>query len=266
MRSLLLLLPLLLPLALAGPAQARRRLGSRERALTLLSRAPRRSAWKHVRWCDVRDRALELIKNPDALDQASLHLCGGACVLNGVARRDPLRFAKLVRDIFERGHVGRRRVSKRLLDAEPGGAKTFDWMLLSALRNAYGRPRFAGQSGFRVSAINLPSDVKRWAVEIAGARSLRSYRSYLRSGTRHIGRINRALGRGDEVYALMHMKGIRNTQGHDLHWVRLLSPIEPAGAAGVTFRIFDRGKALRARLSREELGANLLHTIVAEMN
>jgi hypothetical protein len=229
-----------------GWRRARRPSGQLGQALALLGKPVRGGAWRNLRWRQLRRQVAKQLKTPTRIDQGKLHLCMSAVALNLTAERDPLRYVELVREVYQRGSFNGRGVSRKLRKAKPtASTNPLDWMMLSASRNAYGRPGFAGKEGFGLSAINLPGEMNRQLSEVSGLGKLRSYWRVLRSGAKLIPKLNRHLvatpraSKGGpsraskgEVVLLMSMKGIRpGLRHHNLHWTHLLAPIERLPAA-----------------------------------
>lgn len=197
-----------------------------DRAVKLLRRPVASSAWRNIRWKDLRARVQQHVDDPNALNQGKLHLCLSAVALNLTAKVNPQRYVQLVREVYELGTFNGRPVSQQLLGSKPTSTDPLDWMMLSASRNAYGRPGFTGGAGFKLSAANLPAEMTRFLTEVSGYRKTRSFARVFSSGADLIPRINAQLSGGGDVVLLLSMKGLRKAQRHNLHWTRLVGPIE----------------------------------------
>lgn len=233
LRSSLLTCLLLTTLTTASRSEARpARARSLKGAFALLRQPVASSPWRNVRWADVRRRVQAQLKDPNTLDQGKLHLCMSAVALNLTAKVDPQRYVQLVREVYEHGTFNGRPVSRKLLNATPKSTQPLDWMMLSASRNAYGRPGFGGETGFRLSAINLPAGMTRQLEEVAGYAKTESLSRLFKSGADLIPRLNAQLQGGGDAVLLMSMKGLRPGLGHhNLHWTRLVGKIEQLPAA-----------------------------------
>jgi hypothetical protein len=236
------------------------------------------SAWQQIGWDEVRRLALERLAHPERIAQGKRTLlCGPAAALNTTARFNPLRYAKLVREVFSQGSVNGLRVDPRLrrldvpIDAptrttkrDRDNANPLDWMMLTALRNAYGRNGFEGRKGTSLLSANLPWEVRWWLQEVAGFDRTRAFGGVLGMlAPRHrIAKINATFTGGPRsVILLMDMKGLR-AEHHTLHWMRLVAPIERSSGQ-VTLKVFDHGADRTYVISERLFSRRLLQVIVA---
>lgn len=250
---------------------------------------PEKGVWADLSWEQLKVSLKTRLQHPESLAQGrKSHLCGPAVPTHIAADLNPLHYVELAREIFTRGTVSGRPIDKRLLAAEApvknatdfaeqsDNANPLDWMMLSAIRNAYGRRSYDGGNGFRWDAINMPSEVRGWLVELAGFRRARTlggpWGELFTDTNRRIDKINRVLSDPHRaVVLLINTKSLRQTQGHGLHWVRLLAPkdksepaIRPVGKDKLALTLFDHGKAVPYEVSRQDFGRRVLQVIVAD--
>jgi hypothetical protein len=245
------------------------------------------SAWQRISWEQVRRLALERLAHPERIAQGHRTLlCGPGITLNTIAQFNPLQYARLVREVYSQGTFNGLRVDQRLrrlgvpIDAPPGGAairdrdnaNPLDWMMLSALRNAYGRQRFEGRKGTSLLSANLPREVRWWLQEVAGFQTTRTSGSFLRTFLtslttpgRQLSRINAAFAAEGPraVLLLMDMKGVRDQKEHGLHWMRLVEPIVSTPEGLLKLTVFDHGANRTYSVTNKLFARRLLHVIVA---
>ena len=106
------------------------------------------SAWTGLDRGDTADRLIELINDPDKLEQGSLGVCGPAAFFNIWIAEDPLAFASYAIDLYEKGEA---KIGN--LDVKPGTAlrstdylavrpnmstvvPEADWMVMAGLRDS----------------------------------------------------------------------------------------------------------------------------------
>jgi hypothetical protein len=248
-------------------------------ARRLLARPVPGSAWQQIGWEEVRGLALVRLAHPEQIAQGKRTLlCGPATALNTVARFNPLRYARLVREVYSQGSFNGLTVDSALrrltvpIDASSAStaegdrdnANPLDWMMLSAMRNAYGRSGFRGQKGTSLLSANLPSELRGWLQEVAGFESTRTSGGFpgLLSPRRRIAEINASFtGTPRPVILLMDMKGLR-ADHHTLHWMHLVAPIERTADGGVRLQVFDHGANRTYQITERLFSRRLLQTIV----
>ncbi len=256
----------------------------RQAARRLLLKPMPAGAWSEIAWAGVQRLALERLDHPQRIAQGSeTLLCGPAVALNATALLNPLRYARLVREVYGQGTFNGLAISGKLrrqppvLEPRPRGrsarprrsqANPLDWMMLSSLRNAYGRHGFLGRTGFRPLSVNLPFEVRGWLSEVAGLQQVSTQGSFLRTLLRplpeKIRAINDAVGGGGEraVVLLLDMKGLRPAGPHSLHWVRLAAPIQTTADGQVKLTLFDHGRHRDYQIPGKLFSRRLLHVIV----
>jgi hypothetical protein len=128
---------------------------------------------------DVAQRLLQIVDNPDLIDQAQLNACGPAVFLREWGCRDPVGLAQFAIDLFNNGQAS---IGSHLI--KPGGdligqdyyklvtqfgskkirmPKSADWMMMSSLRDGENVALdFEGTPDDDVSAITMPSTVTTW--------------------------------------------------------------------------------------------------------
>jgi hypothetical protein len=97
------------------------------------------SPWQLKR-SEVANRLIELIRNPDKVEQGKLFLCGPAAFFHIWLKHDPEAAANFATELYNTGAstIGSIEVKpdQDLVNNSSTGTKPADWMMLSALRDA----------------------------------------------------------------------------------------------------------------------------------
>ena len=119
---------------------------------------------------DVSNRLIELINQPDLIEQGSLNLCGPAAFFYFLLNRDPKMFAQYVSSLFATGQgtLGRLSITpdddlKNQTYQSSWGSPSADWMAMSALRDdSNWLIDYEGTPQETISAATTAGDVKTW--------------------------------------------------------------------------------------------------------
>lgn len=116
--------------------------------LTTFGNSTANGAWNNLPRADVVTRTIELLKNPDALDQGSNSLCGPAAFFNTWIQDDPKAFAGFTMQMYNSGaaaigglHIfageDLRHQNYMNIKTKLGGTiPSTDWMVMSAIRDS----------------------------------------------------------------------------------------------------------------------------------
>jgi hypothetical protein len=217
------------------------------------------SPWVNLSWDKVKEGAKKRIDNPHSISQHSLNVCGPAVIVNALAEKDPVKYAKLVRDIFTTGKFNGIQVSDDLLNGKnPSGMEEVDWMFLSAIRDTANRIfDYEGTPSEDFSAITMPGEIAKWMKEIVGYVDTANYTSYLWGEIDNSEKVNSLLnGYGGNVIVAMLVNASRlqsTDEGLNLpdHWIRLLTPITITDGT-VSFEAFTWGSSRKFSFKRDD--------------
>lgn len=213
----------------------------RDKAMQLLA-VDRAGPWKQLSWRAVSDSAMARVDNPTLIDQEPLQVCGSAAVLEAIAGHDPVRYAKLVVDLFTTGRAAGHDTNEILRGRKPPRLMDpCDWMVLSSMQHivnpvlAY----YGGVGDWNKRDGTFPWD-DGWALRhFGGCVKVKTYYCMTRGVKEQTQRVN-ALMRAytDDITVLMGVQeanliGAKGPVPSDVGWhpsanhvIRLVEPVD----------------------------------------
>ena len=227
--------------------------------------------WEKLSWSMVQMGAAERIYNPNAIDQASLNVCGPTVIVHALASSDPAGYATTVRKLFETGKVNGTRVCDDLLaGAVDGGMDEADWMLLSALRDSENAiSDYQGKSSEDISAMTMPGEVADWMTKMLGCEKVKQLTSYLFGERKNAEEVSALLAsRPNDVFVALLVDSDRmqkKSTGANVpnHWVRLMKPIV-FGEDKVTMTVFTWASVKTFTYNIDQFQDTLMECVVGE--
>lgn len=220
--------------ATADQIAAAKRVAKAHALTNLFERSAQPGVWPKLQKAKIVAEMRERIDNPFKVYQSSQPFCGPAAVVFELARKQPDKYARFCRSLFETGSFqGRTQLfapSATLRNSNrPGSMAHVDWMLLGALRDTanllFDIDSSAPPVIRNLAGISYPWELEGWAKELLGCTNvkftlamagdlnvLREARSVVSSGGVAFPLIDAALIQGPNPPA-----SIPN------HWVTLLS-------------------------------------------
>jgi hypothetical protein len=198
------------------------------------------------------------IANPGILNQDQGSLCGPAALLFGVASDRPMKYARFVIDLYEKGNA---KLGK--LKVEPGDdVRNFrppasmdhvDWLTMASLRDSENfLLDFDSVSEIKggLQGITVPGDLAHW-FKRAGYSDIREETNLVFSmGTGNVDEANRLFSRGYRICLFissnMLKESLQSEEGsiNSRHWVVQRSPIDRSNGK-VRLKVFTWGEGER---------------------
>jgi hypothetical protein len=209
-------------------------------------RAGASTYWRYLNRLAVARDVRTRLENPNSFAQGNTFLCGIATFVRVWATDNPVGYAQLAIDLFEKGKgqiVGHARYGGKdiapsdALLASPvgGGVPDGDWIVLASIREAFNSvfDYGADEGIFRIKAWNMPSDVGR-EFRAAGYTNIVEKAGLTKGGIQSLEEASDLYDDGWRVILLVHSDIISSpvplTGGRFLrtsnHWIGLNSAID----------------------------------------
>jgi hypothetical protein len=217
----------------------------------------------------------ERIRNPEAVEQDQLNLCGPAAYAVLWAKYDPEGYTQAVIDLYEKGEYTYNgntvKANKKTFEQDViRSMDPVDWMLLPAIRHSEGFRSYnpAKDSGF--SGFTLPWEVSAWIGNIVGV-------SKKKDGSPTIEEVNAAIDAKQTVVALVDWSQLsRNlTKGDSKkankpesminaitgnHYIIIKSRVEEISGGKVGFTIWTWGRDEYIELDKDKFSTAVKDT------
>jgi hypothetical protein len=207
--------------------------------------------WKNVTWATVQDEAGQRIFDPNMIHQGTnTPLCGPSVIVHALASQDPVGYATLVKEVFQKAEVNGTRADDDLLNASPLTVMDeADWMVLSCMRDTENwLVDYEGgtitDEGF--AGMTMPGEIQEWMETLLKCVETTTYISYACGEVDNVTAVKDLLDRhGNDIIVAMLVdfhyfqnKPQDATANVPSHWVRVLS-IPQASAAQIKIEAYD---------------------------
>lgn len=212
----------------------------------------------------------ERIRNPEAVEQDQLNLCGPAAYAVLWAQYDPEGYTKAVIELYEKGEYtynGKKiKANKKTFDQDVlRSMDPVDWMLLPAIRHSenlfgYNPAKDSGISGF-----TTPWEVSAWVGNIVGMDERKD-------GSPTIAEVNTAIESKQAIVLLVDWsqlsENLTKKQGKKAnkpesminaitgnHYIILKTPVEEIGGGKVKFTVWTWGHEMDITLDEDKFAS-----------
>ena len=207
--------------------------------------------WKNITWARVQDEAGRRIFDPNMIHQGTnTPLCGPSVIVHALASQDPVGYATLVKEVFEKAEVNGTLADDDLLKASPLTVMDeVDWMVLSCMRDTENwLVDYEGgtitDEGF--AGMTMPGEIQEWMETILKCVETTTYTSYTYGEVDNAIEVKRLLdSHGSDIMVAMlvdfhYFKNKPQEAAANVpsHWVRVLS-IPQASTTQIKINAYD---------------------------
>jgi len=250
-------------------------------AIAAFEQSPAPGVWqtldKKTILAEMRDR----IQNPLKINQGQQPFCGPTSVLFELVRKQPVRYVRFCRSLFELGYLKTQSkqiwASDRLRRASRGELRMgqVDWMVLATLRDAESlifpvepnAPEFIRN----LSGMSYSWEVKGWIKELLGFNQIIYNRTLEQGGLRSIRDAINSTILGGVAFPLVNAQGLLGTTASTEwkltamnlpnHWVALLGNSSLQNGR-VAFDVYTWGRMMRVDVTEAKFKENFWGVVI----